>query len=157
MRFSEVLVVDVTTLNFNLLFEIGFCLGLGLPVVPIRDTSIVSDTDAFRELGLLDTVGYLDFRNSDALIRGLLTRLPVQPIPAPLVEFNRETPLYVVKGPHLTEGDVRMLSVLKKSAVRFRTFDVAETPRLSLQEARRQVDSSLRSAHTFLPPREPVR
>ena len=47
-----------------------------------------------------------------------------------------------------------MLSVLKKSAVRFRTFDVAETPRLSLQEARRQVESSVAiAAHLLTPAR----
>jgi hypothetical protein len=28
-RFTRVAVVDVTTMNFNLLFEIGFALGLG--------------------------------------------------------------------------------------------------------------------------------
>jgi len=32
-------VADVTTLNFNLLFEIGVAVGLGLPILPIRDTS----------------------------------------------------------------------------------------------------------------------
>lgn len=44
MRGAEFIVADVTTLNFNLLFEIGFALGLGIPVVPIRDTSTLSFT-----------------------------------------------------------------------------------------------------------------
>ena len=38
-RFSEVIVADVSSLNFNVLFEIGYALGLGLPVIPIRDVS----------------------------------------------------------------------------------------------------------------------
>jgi len=38
LRFTDLVIADVTTLNFNLLFEIGYALGLGLPVVPIRDT-----------------------------------------------------------------------------------------------------------------------
>src|SRR6266511_5940006 len=34
IRSSSTVVADVTTLNFNVLFEIGFALGLGMPVVP---------------------------------------------------------------------------------------------------------------------------
>jgi hypothetical protein len=41
LRFTEFVVADVTTLNFNLLFEIGYTLGWGLPVIPVRDTSYI--------------------------------------------------------------------------------------------------------------------
>jgi len=41
-RFTKVAVIDVTTMNFNLMFEIGYALGLGIPVVPIRDTTFTS-------------------------------------------------------------------------------------------------------------------
>lgn len=142
MRFADYIVADVTTLNFNLLFEIGFALGLGLPVVPIRDTTIIRDKREFDEVGLLDTMGYLDFQNAEELAHGLLERLPTAPIPAPPAALNREAPLYVLKGPIETEGAVRLMSTLKKSALRFRTFDVLETPRLSLQEARKQTAAS---------------
>src|SRR5438876_3726525 len=64
MRFANMVVADVTTLNFNLMFEIGYALGLGLPVVPIRDTSFVQDDKIFGQIGLIDTIGYLDFQNS---------------------------------------------------------------------------------------------
>jgi hypothetical protein len=50
MRFSDQAVADVTTLNFNLLFEIGFLLGLELPVIPIRDASYLQDEAAFDQL-----------------------------------------------------------------------------------------------------------
>lgn len=46
IRGSDVLVADVTTLNFNVLFELGYALGLGLPVIPIRDTSYMKDGTA---------------------------------------------------------------------------------------------------------------
>src|SRR4051812_25127964 len=39
IRHTKLVVVDVTTLNFNLIFEIGYALGCGIPVLPIRDTS----------------------------------------------------------------------------------------------------------------------
>jgi hypothetical protein len=143
LRFSGSVVADVTTLNFNLLFEIGFALGLELPIVPIRDTSLLTSNEDFQELGLLDTVGYLDFQNAEALATGLLERWPPQAIPTPRAAVNRDRPLYVVKAHIPTEGDVRLMSTLKKSALHFRTYDVVETPRLSLHEVRKAVASSL--------------
>ena len=52
IRFAKLVVADVTTLNFNLLFEIGYAVGIGLPVLPIRDTSYSRDQRAFDELGI---------------------------------------------------------------------------------------------------------
>jgi hypothetical protein len=142
MRRSVTVVADVTTLNFNLLFEIGFTIGLGVPVVPIRDTNFQADRRAFEELGLLDTLGYVNFTNSDELQERLLERLPGAPLAAvPIREF-RQSPLYVLKGPIETEGAIQMMSALKKSGIHFRTYDPVETPRLSLHEARLQVSGS---------------
>jgi len=71
IRFTQLVVADVTTLNFNLLFEIGYALGLGQHVVPIRDTTYVRDRREFDQLGLLETRGYLDFQNSATLVDGI--------------------------------------------------------------------------------------
>lgn len=152
MRYSDCIVADVTTLNLNLLFEIGFALGLEQPVIPIRDTTYIRDKRAFEELGMLDTVGYLDFQNSTELAEGILARLPVRPIPTPPTELNRSAPLYVLKGPIETDGALRMLSILKKSPLRFRTYDTLETPRLSLHDARKQVASSFGVVANLLSP-----
>lgn len=151
-RFSETLVADVTTLNLNLLFEIGFSLGLERPVIPIRDTSFDTDKDDFERLGFLDTLGYLDFQNSTQLADLLLDRLPVSAIPAPPTPINSQAPIYVLKGPIETEGAVRMISVLKKSPLRFRSLDPIETPRISLHELRKQVAASIGVVANLLDP-----
>lgn len=56
------MIADVTSLNLNLMFEIGFALGLELPVLLIRDPSFLRDTRQFAELGMFDTIRYLDFQ-----------------------------------------------------------------------------------------------
>jgi hypothetical protein len=142
MRFADCIVADVTSLNFNVMFEIGFALGLNMPVIPVRDTTLLTDKRDFDELGLLDTLGYVDFQNAEMLAHEITSRLPVATLPTPATVLNQEQPLYVLKGPIETEGAVRLMSTLKKSPYRFRTFDVLETPRLSLQEARRQTAAS---------------
>jgi hypothetical protein len=152
MRMAQTVVADVTTLNFNLLFEIGFTIGLGVPVIPIRDTNYQADKRAFDELGLLDTIGYEDFTNVAELATKLLARLPGRPLPpTPLHEF-RESPLYVLKGPVETEGALQVISAVKKSGIHFRTYDPVETPRLSLHEARRQVAGSAGVVANLLDP-----
>jgi len=143
LRLSALVVADVTTLNFNLMFEIGYTMGLGLPVVPIRDTNFAADKRAFEEVGLLDTLGYIDFTNSDQLAARLLEAVPaVRPLPPISPAEFRQAPLYLLKGPVPTEGTLRLISAVKKSSIRFRTYDPIETPRLSLHEARRQVAGS---------------
>jgi hypothetical protein len=143
LRFAETVVADVTTLNFNLLFEIGYAIGLGVPVIPIRDTSYIKDNKDFDALGVLDTVGYLDFSNSAELADSILAAVPGNPFPLPPKKTYTESPLYVLKGPVSTEGTVQLLSTLKKARIGFRTYDPLETPRLSLHEARRQVSGSV--------------
>jgi hypothetical protein len=143
MRFTDVVFADVTTLNFNLLFEIGFAVGLGLPVVPVRDATYLKNKVEFEELGLIDTLGYLDFKNAGELASKVLDGMPFKAIGMPPAKTNTQQPLYVLKGHLETGGEVRLMSLLKKSSLRFRVFDVRETPRLSLYEAIRQVGMSL--------------
>jgi hypothetical protein len=154
MRASTTVVADVTTLNFNLLFEIGFCIGLGLPVVPIRDETYMADKRVFEAMGLLDTLGYKDFVNAEQLADKLSPQTRT-PLARPARKTYTEAPLYVLKGPIDTEGAVRLMSTLKKSPLRFRTYDPIETPRLSLSAAWKQVTGSFGVvSHLLSPNRE---
>ena len=143
MRSTKIVVADVTTLNFNLLFEIGYALGLGLPVIPIRDTTYVQDRRVFDELGLLDTLGYVDFENSDELGSKIQKLMGTKPLSLQNPPINREQPLYLIRSHVHTDGMIKLMSALKKSGLWFRTFDPKETPRLSLHEAFKQTVSSL--------------
>jgi hypothetical protein len=155
MRGAETIYADVTTLNFNLLFEIGVAIGLGIPVRPIRDPSYSVDKKEFDALGVLDTIGYLDFTNADQLVSAVLSakhRAGTGTMPK---KTFRDAPLYVMKGPVDTDGTVRLLSLLKKSHLGFRAYDPAESPRLPLHQAHKQVSGSFGVvAHLLSPNRE---
>ncbi len=141
LRSTSRVVADVTTLNPNVLFEIGYALGLGVPIQPIRDASYVRDEKAFEELGILDTFGYGTFENSEDL-QVQIESFEGRPISVPAPQVNREQPIYLVRSSVQSEGMVKLMSALKKSGLRFRTFDPREASRLSLQEAVKQVGSS---------------
>ncbi|WP_047490237.1 P-loop ATPase, Sll1717 family [Terriglobus sp. TAA 43] len=143
-RSTRVAVVDVTTMNFNLLFELGFALGLGIPVIPIRDTTCTLDSAEFEALGLIDTLGYLDFQNAEELAQKLPAAIASAAIPiATQYTPNSSSPLFLLRSPIATNGLVKVLSAIKKSSLRFRSYDPKEQPRLSLQDAFRQVKTSM--------------
>jgi hypothetical protein len=142
IRLTKVVIADVTTLNFNLLFEIGFSFGLNKPVLPIRDTSYSKDEKTFSELGLFDTLGYLDFQNSQELVDKICINVNNLPPFSQYPPQNTETPLYLVRSNVHSDGMIKLLSSIKKSGLRFRAFDPQETSRLSLHEAFKQVCSS---------------
>jgi hypothetical protein len=143
MRFAKAVVTDVTTLNFNLLFEIGYAIGLGVPVIPVRDTTFLKDKRVFTELGILDTLGYIDFQNSSELATEILARLPHAERLEASYEVNQEQPLFLVGSPILTDASVRLIATIARTGFRTRTFDPVETTRISLHDAIRQVRSSL--------------
>ena len=144
IRSSHALVADTTTLNFNLLFEIGFAVSLGVPLVLIRDSTYAVDSENFRRLGLLDTVGHIDFQNSADLAAELPAALSnAKPIPDVPQRAFRETPVYVLRSTIPTDGSLSIEATLKKSRLRYRTYDPGERFRLTLNDARRQVNGSL--------------
>ena len=143
MRFSNAIIADVTTLNFNLMFEIGFALGLEIPLLLIRDTSFMRDSEEFKKLGILESITYLDFQNAKGLARAVRSAMPaVKAIPAQSVILNRDMPLYLVKSHISTEGQLKLTSIIDRSPLKFRSYDPIEDPPLSLHDMRKQVATS---------------
>jgi Cdc6-like AAA superfamily ATPase len=142
VRFAKVFVADVTILNFNVLFELGYALGLEKPIRLLRDPSYARDAREFEDFGIIDTIGYDPYSNSDDIVasllkggaRGLL-------VPRAVPEY-RSSPIYVVLPSVETEGVARLTTALKKSAFSYRVYDAKETPRLAFSDLQRHVVSS---------------
>lgn len=61
-------VADITFLNFNVTYEIGYAIGLAKRIHLVRNKSFDEISPTIREVGLFDTLGYLDYTNSDDLL-----------------------------------------------------------------------------------------
>lgn len=61
---------DLTGLNDNVLFELGYALSLNKPVYIINDTSIDESIKKYRELNLLTTLGYTSFTKTHDIVDG---------------------------------------------------------------------------------------
>lgn len=142
IRAANAVIADVSTLNFNVLFELGYAFGLHKPMLLLRDPTFSRDALQLDELGFLDTLGYEVYSNS-ADIQSIVLAKTLRPLELRVPEPSRtEKPLFVVFPPVRAEGILRLQSALAKSAFEYRQFDPAETPRLTLSEIERQVSSS---------------
>lgn len=67
---------DVTTLNHNVMFELGFAIGREKRVWLVRDDSVVRGGEQWDQVGLLSTVGYHPFRNGGDIAGAFFAERP---------------------------------------------------------------------------------
>ncbi len=63
----DVLVADVTRLNFNVTYEIGYAIGRGRPLLLTKNSGLASTSPEATEVGIFDTIGYVTYTNSTEL------------------------------------------------------------------------------------------
>ena len=138
---ADFLLADITTLNFNVTYEIGYAIGSGKRILLTKNKSIESGNLKIEDVGIFDTLGYGEYQNSSEL-KGLITQAPKkEPLDIPFRQ-NRKAPVYLLETPHRTDWSGRIVSRIKKAGYIFRNFDPNEQPRLSAYDAINQVASS---------------
>jgi hypothetical protein len=139
---SQCLVADVSTLNFNVTYEVGYAIGLGKRVILVRNKAIAADETELKRVGIFDTLGYDKYENAAGLYRILVA--PRGPLPAkPSVALNSSAPIYLLQLPFNTDAQGRIVARIKKARLRYRSFDPAEQSRLAAPETIESVASSL--------------
>lgn len=138
---SAFIVADITYLNPNVIYEIGYSIGSLKRAFLIRHRTTDGDKTLARQAGIFDTLGYEEYDGADALCNRLTSH--IQPDPLPFnVSLNRKAPVYVVEPPAKSGAGTIMVSRLKKARYRYRSFNPAEDSRLSAVDAIRQVAES---------------
>jgi hypothetical protein len=138
---ADFMVADITRLNFNVTYELGFAIGRSKRLVLVQNISIAQAGARIQDVGIFDTPGYQEYQNSTDLSRLIDKLNELRPIDfaRPL---NQKAPLYLVAPPYKTDWVWRIVSRIKKSGYIFRSFDPNESPRLSAYDAITQVGQS---------------
>jgi hypothetical protein len=92
---ADFLVADITRLNFNVVFEIGYAIGREKRIVLVRNSAFTPDDDLVREVGLFDTLGYKEYSQTAELVSLLRNVEDVSPISLSRI-VNVGSPVYVV-------------------------------------------------------------
>lgn len=149
---AHFLLADVTRLNFNVLYEIGYAMGKKKRVILVKNRSIRKDGESEkveRDLGLFDTIGFKEYQNAKDLGSYLSTISTVRPVTIPEKKKGNSEPFFIIWPHERTEAEVRLNSRIKKQLrASFRQFDPTENPRLSLMSA---VDNVVNADGIILP------
>jgi hypothetical protein len=140
---AEFVVADITRLNFNVTFEVGYALGRSKRVVLTINESLSPPLREITQLGIYDSLGRATYENSRGLSQIIRNIEDVQPLRFPVDEIDHSAPIFVLDTLYKTDASVRITSKIKKARIRYRSFDPREQPRLSALEAYRSVKRSL--------------
>lgn len=138
---ASVVIADITYLNLNVIYEVGYAIGKGKRIFLIRHQGTRGDRDQATRVGIFDTLGYFEYEDSDSLAYRLAGYINDKPLDFP-VEIDHKAPAYVVEPPEKGDAATMMTSRLKKARYRYRSFNPTEDSRLSAVDAIRQVASS---------------
>ena len=147
------LIADVTQLNFNVAYEIGFALAKEKRVVLTRHKGVVPHRPLVSEVGIFDAIGYLEYENAEELETHLRRITDPTPSVRNINPLNQNVPVYLIEARFRTDSVTRMISRVKKARLFFRSFDPRESPRLSATDAFEQVAQSFGVLLHLLPNR----
>jgi hypothetical protein len=140
IEISDVVVGDISRLNFNVTYELGYAIGLGKRVLPLINGSLQVDEQFLARVGIYDSMIYQTYSTVNGLLeqvtvaeagRRFATRYPLDP-----------QPLYTVLPPVMTDDAQQLLTRGLRAGLRTRKFDPIEDGRLSAQDAVRGVATS---------------
>jgi hypothetical protein len=146
----DLLVADITFPNHNVLYEIGYAVGVGKPVLPTLNTSLERAVQRVQEIGLFDTMGWLPYDNGDMLSSGLRSWNDVGWKNLYDKKRDQSQPLFILDCLKKTDFRNQLFHSVGNSQVEYRTYDPEQVPRLTAAEAIRQVSASAGMILPFL-------
>ncbi len=138
---SSFLVADITYLNLNVVYEIGYAIGRRKKVLLIRNSNIEGDQNLAKSVGIFDTIGYSNFASDEDLKNKFTSYISEDPLPFELA-VNNKAPVYVVPCNEKLPAATSLISRIKKAGYRYRSFSASEDVRLSATDAISQVAKS---------------
>lgn len=132
---ADFVVADITQLNFNVTFEVGYALGRSKRVVPTINKALSPDTKKISSLGIYDTLGYETYENGYQLSQIISGISDTEPLRLPEYDLDRNASIFVLDTLHKTDASVRINSKIATTNIGYRRFDPEEQSRLSTLEA----------------------
>jgi hypothetical protein len=128
---ADAVVADITRLNFNVTFEIGYALGCGKRTILIQNPGLQPAKEDIDQLGLFDTIGWANYSSSTELLDLVAKANDIRGLRQLEKPVQRDAPVYLVQPLHKDDASVHTVSRLTKTRLNFRSFDPNEQSRLS--------------------------
>ncbi len=139
---AQVLVADVTRLNFNVTYEVGYAIGFQRRALLVKHSAITGEDALVLKTGIFDTLGYETYSNADGLAAILQRTLDLTPLKVE-GEPDTKAPAYLLETPARTPEMTRIVARVKRARLFYRSFTPSEDARLSAIDAIRHVSRSI--------------
>src|ERR1700730_11747511 len=127
---SPFVVADITYLNLNVVYEIGFAIGRGKRAFLVKNKNIEGDSALIKAVGIFDTLGYREYDDYDDLKDRLAAHIEPMHIPFSNA-LDAQFPVYIVEPSTRDDGIVTTISRIKKARYPYRSFHGLDDLRMS--------------------------
>jgi hypothetical protein len=140
---ASLMIADITQLNFNVAYEIGFALARQKRVILTRHAGVKAGPPLAADVGIFDTLGFVEYPNATQL-EEIVRRSAKDCTPSVknIYPQNQNVPVYLIEARIRTDPVTRIISRVKKARLFFRSYDPQESARLSGSDAFTQVAES---------------
>lgn len=127
------IIADITFLNFNVTYEIGFAIGSNKRAVLARNDQFNPERNVTK-VGIFDTLGYITYSDAESLKNAITNN--IDPTPIELHSNpDSQAPVYILETPRRGDAMTRIISQIKKARLKYRSFSPSEESRMAAQEA----------------------
>ncbi len=135
---SPFVVADITYLNLNVVYEIGFAIGRGKRAFLVRNKTIEGDKTLVNAVGIFDTLGYHEYDSYEELKDRLSAHIEPTSIPFS-TSLDSKFPVYIVEPSVRDDGINTSISRIKKARYPYRSFHGVDDLRMPAPETTRHV------------------
>ncbi len=139
---GSLFIADITELNFNVVFEIGYAIGCKKRAFIIRNENIIQQADLIRQVGIFDTLGYETYKDTASLSSVIRSINDLSPNRFDDNSINMKAPVYILLPQNKGDIETHLIARIKKGRLFYRSFDPEEQGRLSALEAIENVAAS---------------
>lgn len=118
---ARVLVADITRLNFNVTYEVGYAIGIQKRVLLIKYSAITSDDTLVLRTGVFDTLGYRAYSDAERLAEIFQRVSDLTPLKIE-AELDTRAPAYLLETPVRTPEMTRIVARVKRARLFYRSF-----------------------------------
>jgi hypothetical protein len=137
----EFLAADVTYLNENVAFEIGYAIGSNKRCLLFVNSAQTGERELANNIGIFDTLGYEQYDTSVMLTKLLVSRTDFCPLEFE-VAINHQQPVYIIEPAKKNDAHLLLVSRTKKARWKYRSFNPDEDVRLSALDAIQNIAQS---------------
>jgi hypothetical protein len=139
---ADFLLADITYPNFNVYYELGYCIGCRKPAIPCCNSSIETAAANVNLTGLFDTWGQLRYESFLDLKSQLLAASLDEWTSSLAKPKDHTQPLYFVDMLAKTDFRHFIMQSIANTSISVRKFDPVEQQRLTLNLAVGEITSS---------------